>query len=449
MAARRERGLLDPDAAPGESPFDHHIYALCSDGDIQEGVSGEASSLAGTQRLGNLTLIYDSNRISIEDDTNIALSEDTARPLRRVRLARADGRLDPRRHLLRRGRRRPGRRDRRRREGHRPAQLHRAADDHRLAGPEDAGHRQGRTAPRWATRRSPPPRRSSASTRSRPSRSPTRSSPTPAGWSSAAEAAHAEWQTAYDAWAAANPEGKALHDRLVDRELPAGWRDALPTFDADPKGVATRAASGKVLAALAAPLPELWGGSADLAESNNTTMEGEPSFLPDRPAVEEVPRQPVRPHPALRHPRARHGLDHERHRGARRHPPVRRHVPGLLRLHARRGPAVGADAGPGDLRVDPRLHRGRRGRPDPPADRARRRAAGHPRTGRGPTGRRQRDRRGLGHHPGAQRPARRSDPDPAERARPSPAAPTASPTSPAWPRAATCSRTHVDGDTRT
>ncbi len=78
MAARRERGLLDPDAAPGESPFDHHIYALCSDGDIQEGVSGEASSLAGTQRLGNLTLIYDSNRISIEDDTNIALSEDTA-----------------------------------------------------------------------------------------------------------------------------------------------------------------------------------------------------------------------------------------------------------------------------------------------------------------------------------------------------------------------------------
>jgi len=78
MAARRERGLLDPDAAPGESPFDHHIYAMCSDGDIQEGVSGEASSLAGTQRLGNLTLIYDSNRISIEDDTNIALSEDTA-----------------------------------------------------------------------------------------------------------------------------------------------------------------------------------------------------------------------------------------------------------------------------------------------------------------------------------------------------------------------------------
>ena len=78
MAARRERGLLDPDAAPGESPFDHHIYVLCSDGDIQEGVSGEASSLAGTQRLGNLTLIYDSNHISIEDDTNIALSEDVA-----------------------------------------------------------------------------------------------------------------------------------------------------------------------------------------------------------------------------------------------------------------------------------------------------------------------------------------------------------------------------------
>ena len=104
MAARREHGLLDPNAALGDSPFDHHIYALCSDGDIEEGVSAEASAIAGVQELGNLTVIYDDNRISIEDNTDIALTEDVARALRGLRLARAGRRLDPRRHEVRRGR---------------------------------------------------------------------------------------------------------------------------------------------------------------------------------------------------------------------------------------------------------------------------------------------------------------------------------------------------------
>ena len=126
MAARRERGLLDPNAAAGESPFDHHIYAIASDGDLEEGVSGEASSIAGTQQLGNLTLIYDDNQISIEDDTDIAFNEDVAAALRGLRLARPDRRLDQRRHgKYAGGRPRAVRGDPQGRAGHRPAQLHR------------------------------------------------------------------------------------------------------------------------------------------------------------------------------------------------------------------------------------------------------------------------------------------------------------------------------------
>ena len=135
MAARRERGLLDPDAAPGESPFDHQIYVLASDGDIEEGVTSEASSLAGTQRLGNLTVIYDHNHISIEDDTNIALSARTPRPATGVRLARAGGRLDQRRHPVRGER--PGAADAlqaAREVTDRPSFIS-LRTDHRLAGP--------------------------------------------------------------------------------------------------------------------------------------------------------------------------------------------------------------------------------------------------------------------------------------------------------------------------
>jgi transketolase len=100
---------------------------------------------------------------------------------------------------------------------------------------------------------------------------------------------NAEWAKAFEAWAAKNPEQKALFDRLATRTLPEGWHAALPEFPADEKGLATRAASGKVLDALAPVLPELWGGSADLAESNNTTMKGEPSFIPSEYATKAFP----------------------------------------------------------------------------------------------------------------------------------------------------------------
>ena len=211
-----------PDAAPGESPFDHHIYCLASDGDIEEGVSSEASSLAGTQRLGNLTLIYDSNRISIEDDTNIALSRGHRRPVRGVRLARPDHRLDQRRHRVRRERRGPRRRARGGQGGHRPAQLHPAAHHHRLAGTQPAGHRQ--VARRRARRRRGGGDQEGARLRPGPDLRGQRRGhqPHPEAGSTAAQQAQDEWQQAFDGWAEANPERQGAlrpdgHRRAVAR----------------------------------------------------------------------------------------------------------------------------------------------------------------------------------------------------------------------------------------
>ena len=279
MAARRERGLLDPDAAPGESPFDHHVYVLCSDGDLEEGVSGEASSLAGTQRLGNLTVIYDSNRISIEDDTNIAFTEDVGARYAAYgwHVQTVDWTSDDTNYVE-----------------------DIAALDAAVKAAGEVSDQPSfivlKTVIAW-----PAPTKQGtggshgsalgaaeiAATKEVLGFDPEQVFEVPdevlahtRGLIDRGQAAHAAWQKSYDAWAAANPAGKALHDRLVARELPAGWRDVLPTFPADAKGVATRAASGKVLSALAGTLPELWGGSADLAGSNNTTMDGEPSFLP-------------------------------------------------------------------------------------------------------------------------------------------------------------------------
>ena len=279
MAARRERGLLDPDAAPGESPFDHQIYVLCSDGDIQEGVSGEASSLAGTQRLGNLTLVYDSNKISIEDDTNIALTEDVGARYEAYgwHVQTVDWT-----------------------NGDTSYVEDVAALDAAIAAGREVTDRPSfivlKTIIAWPA---PTKQGTGGSHGSALGNDEIAATKEVLGFDpeqtfqvdddviahtrelvQRGQAARAEWQQAYDAWAAANPEGKALHDRLVARELPDGWQDVLPSWPADAKGVATRAASGKVLSALAAPLPELWGGSADLAGSNNTTMDGEPSFLP-------------------------------------------------------------------------------------------------------------------------------------------------------------------------
>ena len=279
MAARRERGLFDADAAEGTSPFDHHIYALCSDGDLEEGVSGEASSIAGHQQLGNLTLVYDANRISIEGDTDIAFSEDVGRRYEAYgwhvqtvdwthdgheyaedvdavwkALEKADKVTDkPSLIVLRTIIAWPAPNAQNTGEAHGSA----LGDDEVAATKKILGFDPDQT---FEVSDEVLAHTRSLVERGREQR--------------------ATWQEQYDAWAAKNADGKALFDRMSTRTLPDGWADALPTYDADPKGVATRKASGEILTAVAPVLPELWGGSADLAGSNNTTPKGEPSFVP-------------------------------------------------------------------------------------------------------------------------------------------------------------------------
>ncbi|GAB2967339.1 transketolase [Amycolatopsis acidiphila] len=273
MAARRERGLLDPEPAPGESIFDHHIYVIASDGDIEEGVTSEASSLAGRQELGNLVVFYDDNKISIEDDTNIALSEDTAKRYEAygwhvqvveggedvvaiqdaIKAAKADPR--PSFILLRTIIGYPAPTKMNTGKAHGAALgAEEVAAVKRILGfdPEKSFQVEDEVL---------------ASTRKALDRGKQ--------W-------RAEWQEKFDAWAAKNPERKALADRMSTRTLPDGWAEKLPTWEPDAKGIATRKASGEVLSALADVLPELWGGSADLAESNNTTMKGADSFGPEK-----------------------------------------------------------------------------------------------------------------------------------------------------------------------
>ena len=280
MAARRERGLLDPDAAPGESVFDHTVWAIASDGDLQEGISAEASSLAGTQRLGNLVLLWDDNRISIEDDTSIAFTEDVAARyeaygwhVQRVSFVSEDGSYDE------------------------DVQALSDAFDAAKAETERPSFIALRTIIGW-----PAPNKQNtykahgsalgaeevAATKQVMGMDPDDTFAVADEVLAHARSvvqrgreSHAAWQERYDAWAKANPDGLALHERMEQRRLADGWTAALPTFEPSEKGIATRKASGEVLTALAPVLPELWGGSADLAESNNTTMEGEPSFLPE------------------------------------------------------------------------------------------------------------------------------------------------------------------------
>ncbi len=279
FAARRERGLLDPDAAPGESPFDHHIWAFASDGDLEEGVSGEASSLAGTQRLGNLTLLWDDNHISIEDDTNVAFTEDVCARyeaygwhVQRVDWLSEDGTYAEDVAALDKAFRASVD------ETERPSFI---ALRTIIGWPAPTLQNTGKAhgAALGATE--------VAATKELLGLDASQNFAVPAEVLDHARdvltrgrEARADWQKAYDSWAAGNPERKALHDRLTTRTLPDGWANALPTYAADAKGIATRKASGEVLAALAPGLPELWGGSADLAESNNTSIKGEPSFLP-------------------------------------------------------------------------------------------------------------------------------------------------------------------------
>ncbi|OKK01928.1 transketolase [Amycolatopsis sp. CB00013] len=284
MAARRERGLFDPEAEPGRSVFDHQVYVIASDGDIEEGVTSEASSLAGTQRLGNLTVVYDSNEISIEDDTRIALSEDTAKRyeaygwqvltvhggedvagfLDAVEQARAET-TRPTLIVLRTviGYPAPTKMN--------TGKVHGAAlGAEELAAVKSAvGFDPGR---RFQVDDEVLRHAREVATRGR--------------------ADHEKWQLEFDAWAQANPERKALLDRMSRREPPAGWDDDLPVWEPSEKGVATRKASAAVLAKLGEVLPELWGGSADLAESNNTTIKGADSFGPAEISTDTWTAQP-------------------------------------------------------------------------------------------------------------------------------------------------------------
>ncbi|MBN9240940.1 MAG: transketolase [Micrococcales bacterium 70-64] len=283
-AARYERGLFDPEAETGKSPFDHFIYVLAGDGDLQEGVSSEASSLAGHQQLGNLIAIYDSNQISIEDDTNIAFTEDVKARYESYHwdvqvvdwkktgvynedvaelhdaILRAQGVTDkPSLIILRTiiGWPAPHKQN--------SGKIHGSAlgADELAATKRTLGFDPEKTFEvadeviehtRKAVERG--------------------------------KAAHDEWNVQFDAWAAANPERKTLLDRILSGALPEGVEEALPVFEAG-KDVSTRAASGKVLGALGAVIPELWGGSADLAESNLTTIEGAASFIPSTHSTHE------------------------------------------------------------------------------------------------------------------------------------------------------------------
>jgi len=278
MAARRERGLLDP--GTGGSPFDHQVYALCSDGDIEEGVSAEASAIAGVQQLGNLTLIYDDNQISIEDDTNIALAEDVAARYAAYGWHVQDvdwthGGKEYREDV--------------------PALY--AAIKAAEAVTDKPSFIRLRTIIAW-----PAPNAQNTGKAHGSALGPDEVAATKEvlGFDPAlafdvdpdviehtrkaverGKAAQASWDEEFAAWAADAGDRLAIFDRLQTRTLPEGWTEALPEFDADEKGMATRKASGTVINAIAAGIPELWGGSADLAESNNTTIEDVPSFLPE------------------------------------------------------------------------------------------------------------------------------------------------------------------------
>ncbi|MFD4367616.1 transketolase [Rhodococcus sp. NPDC058521] len=273
MAARRERGLFDPEAAPGQSPFDHHIYVIASDGDIEEGVTSEASSIAGTQQLGNLTLIYDDNEISIEDDTAIALSEDTAARYEaygwHVQVVEGGEDVVAIEAALKAANEETGRPSLillRTIIGYpAPEKMNTgAAHGAALGADEVAGVKKALGFD--------------------PEKTFEVSDEVIAHTRKALERgaeAHKAWQASFDAWASRSTEGKALLERLTGRDLPAGWADTLPTWDAGSDDIATRKASAAVLNAVGPVLPELWGGSADLAESNNTTIKGSPSFGPE------------------------------------------------------------------------------------------------------------------------------------------------------------------------
>ena len=280
MAARYERGLLDPQAPAGSSVFDHSIWVICSDGDLQEGVSAEASSLAGTQELGALNVIYDDNRISIEGDTHNAFTEDVSARYRAYGwhvidvAAASNGNVDIA-----------------------------ALDAAMVAAKKET------TKPSLIRMKSviawPAPKAQGtagshgsalgdeeiAATKVALGLNPEEKFAMPAD-----VLAHARlvkdraakvrkaWDAQFAIWQTSNPDQAMLLERLRAKALPAGWDSEIPTF-APGKDVATRAASGQVINAIAKHLPEFWGGSSDLAGSNNTSIDGGGSFLPSSSAI--------------------------------------------------------------------------------------------------------------------------------------------------------------------
>ncbi|MEU9459839.1 MULTISPECIES: transketolase [unclassified Streptomyces] len=275
MASRYERGLFDPDAAPGTSPFDHMVWAVAGDGCLQEGISAEASSLAGHQKLGNLVLLWDDNHISIEGDTETAVSEDTLKRyeaygwhVQRVEQL-PSGDLDPAGLFAALQAAKA--------ETERPSFI---AARSIIAWP--APHAQNTEASHGSALGDEEVAATKRVLGFDPEKTFEVSDEVIAHTREALDRgreAKGEWEKSFAAWRTANPERAAEFDRISAGELPAGWEDRLPVFEPG-KGVATRAASGKVLQALGEIIPELWGGSADLAGSNNTTIDKTSSFLP-------------------------------------------------------------------------------------------------------------------------------------------------------------------------
>ncbi|MEU9638923.1 transketolase [Streptomyces tendae] len=275
MAARYERGLFDPEAAEGESPFDHFVYCIAGDGCLQEGISAEASSTAGHQKLGNLVLLWDDNHISIEGDTETAVSEDTCKRyeaygwhVQRV-APKPDGDLDP--NAI-----------------HDAIEAAKKVTDRPsfiamrsiIAWP--APNAQNTEAAHGSALGDDEVAATKRVLGFDPEKSFEVSDEVIEHTRKALEkgqAARAVWEKSFQQWRDNNPERAAEYDRVAKGELPKGWEEKIPVFEAG-KGLATRAASGKVLQALGAVVPELWGGSADLAGSNNTTIDKTSSFLP-------------------------------------------------------------------------------------------------------------------------------------------------------------------------
>ncbi|SDW55128.1 transketolase [Arthrobacter sp. cf158] len=274
---RRQRGLFDADAPAGESPFDHTIWVIASDGDLQEGVTSEASSLAGHQELGNLVVIYDENHISIEDDTDIAFTEDVLKRYeaygwhtQRVDWTKTGDYVEDVQELY-------SALQAAKAETNKPSIISlRTIIGYPAPKKQNTGKIHGSALGAEEV----------AALKTVLGFDPAKSFDVDEEVLAHARKvldrgaeSRAAWQTSFEAWQSANPDAAALLERVEAKKLPVGIDAALPVFEAG-KDVSTRAASGKVLNAIGPVLPELWGGSADLAESNNTTIEGSPSFIP-------------------------------------------------------------------------------------------------------------------------------------------------------------------------